>query len=266
LTDIAKFYQVRLNFFNEHDWIFDRELTAELLRAVSCLQPNDQQDIFDYIHLKISNQSTVPSKQVSLPTRMSDFDKSASRVAATRLKHSKASKQMPLRGQDLAVAQKAAGGKELDANSEHIGKCIRQLRKQNHLRQSQLAKLSGVSIDEISRYETGQRRIASPASLKKLAPHLGVPYERLMQAAGYVETIIDRKIFRNHVWRDSDGYLVDVYREPELGKEIRNTGPILELNAPSDKRGSVMRLLEKPTSNAIDENYRALLRRVFESM
>ncbi|GMG80100.1 transcriptional repressor RghR [Bacillus safensis] len=52
---------------------------------------------------------------------------------------------------------------------------------------NQLAMYSEVSAAGISRIENGKRGIPKPPTIKKLAGALKVPYEDMMQAAGYIE-------------------------------------------------------------------------------
>jgi len=68
-----------------------------------------------------------------------------------------------------------------------IGEYIKKLREKRGYTQRQLSYLSKISNTEISRIESGKRKNPSPEILKKLAPHLGVPYEDLMRAANYLK-------------------------------------------------------------------------------
>ena len=63
---------------------------------------------------------------------------------------------------------------------------IKKLRKEQGLSQRELAAKSGISSAEISRIETGDRKKVSPDVLRDIAPVLKVPYEDLMDKAGYV--------------------------------------------------------------------------------
>lgn len=67
-----------------------------------------------------------------------------------------------------------------------IGSYIKNLRETKDISQRQLAHLSGISNTEINRIENGERKNPSPNTLKKLAPHLGVSGEDLMEKAGYL--------------------------------------------------------------------------------
>lgn len=72
---------------------------------------------------------------------------------------------------------------------ESFGKQLRTLREKRHLTVNQLATYSGVSAAGISRIENGKRGVPKPATIKKLADALKIPYEELMQTAGYIETV-----------------------------------------------------------------------------
>ncbi|WP_424163358.1 helix-turn-helix domain-containing protein [Bacillus amyloliquefaciens] len=72
---------------------------------------------------------------------------------------------------------------------ENFGKQLRTLREKRHLTVNQLATYSGVSAAGISRIENGKRGVPKPATIKKLADALKIPYEELMQTAGYIETV-----------------------------------------------------------------------------
>lgn len=67
-----------------------------------------------------------------------------------------------------------------------FGEQLRALRKARHLTVNQLAIYSGVSSATISRIENGKRGIPKPATIRKLADTLKMPYENLMAAAGHI--------------------------------------------------------------------------------
>ncbi len=69
-----------------------------------------------------------------------------------------------------------------------IGSLIKDAREKRGLSQRQLSLLSGISNSEISRIEAGERKNPSPDVLKVLAKPLGLAYEDLMTAAGYLST------------------------------------------------------------------------------
>lgn len=69
----------------------------------------------------------------------------------------------------------------------NFGAYLRALREEKKLSVNQLAMYSEVSAAGISRIENGKRGIPKPPTIKKLAGALKVPYEEMMQAAGYIE-------------------------------------------------------------------------------
>ena len=71
-------------------------------------------------------------------------------------------------------------------NAENFGKYIKRLRNNRNLTLRQLEIKSGVSNSYLSQLENGKRGIPSPDILKKLSLPLGVPYQELMAAAGYL--------------------------------------------------------------------------------
>ncbi|TWM32548.1 HTH-type transcriptional repressor RghR [Bacillus paralicheniformis] len=68
----------------------------------------------------------------------------------------------------------------------NFGYHLRQLRERKKLTVNQLAMYSGVSSAGISRIENGKRGVPKPATIRKLADALKVPYEELMASAGYI--------------------------------------------------------------------------------
>ncbi|MEH7634580.1 helix-turn-helix transcriptional regulator [Bacillus pumilus] len=71
----------------------------------------------------------------------------------------------------------------------NFGAYLRALREEKKLSVNQLAMYSEVSAAGISRIENGKRGIPKPPTIKKLAGALKVPYEEMMQAAGYIEEV-----------------------------------------------------------------------------
>ncbi|MDA1476444.1 helix-turn-helix domain-containing protein [Bacillus changyiensis] len=67
-----------------------------------------------------------------------------------------------------------------------FGNHLRQLRERKKLTVNQLAMYSGVSSAGISRIENGKRGVPKPATIRKLADALKIPYEELMASAGYI--------------------------------------------------------------------------------
>jgi transcriptional regulator with XRE-family HTH domain len=93
-----------------------------------------------------------------------------------------------------------------------FGEFIKNLRTENKLSQRDLAELSGISSAEVSRIETGERKKPSPLSIKAFASCLHIPYEQLLQQAGYMEEVITHEGFIETVYRDDEGHLVDIVR------------------------------------------------------
>jgi transcriptional regulator with XRE-family HTH domain len=75
----------------------------------------------------------------------------------------------------------------------NIGEYIKFLKEEKGLSNTDLANLSGINASYVSRIESGGRN-PSPATLRKLAPHLGTTYENLMKVAGFTKpdlTLVD---------------------------------------------------------------------------
>lgn len=68
-----------------------------------------------------------------------------------------------------------------------FGQQLRELRRARKLTVNQLAVYSGISSATISKIENGKRGTPKPATIKKLATVLKVPYENLMAAAGHIQ-------------------------------------------------------------------------------
>lgn len=68
-----------------------------------------------------------------------------------------------------------------------FGQQLRELRRARKLTVNQLAVYSGISSATISKIENGKRGTPKPATIKKLAAVLKVPYENLMAAAGHIQ-------------------------------------------------------------------------------
>ena len=60
------------------------------------------------------------------------------------------------------------------------GERLRRLRKERLLTQQELSRMTGISQDGISQFETGKRE-AQPGTIKKLAEALGVEPKELMK-------------------------------------------------------------------------------------
>ncbi|OMF14337.1 transcriptional regulator [Paenibacillus amylolyticus] len=71
---------------------------------------------------------------------------------------------------------------------EHaFGPYMKQLREQQGYSINQLAEAAGISNSQISRIENGVRGVPKPATIRKIADALSVPYTEMMKQAGYIE-------------------------------------------------------------------------------
>lgn len=95
-----------------------------------------------------------------------------------------------------------------------FGKYLKQLRTEKPISQRELAYKAGISNAEISRIETGGRQKPSPDVLRAIAPILGVPYEELMDKAGYLNS---RASFVSE-HREAEEKFIDIVT-PQLIKE-----------------------------------------------
>jgi HTH-type transcriptional regulator, competence development regulator len=77
----------------------------------------------------------------------------------------------------------------------NFGQYIKKLRSDNGLSQRDLSAVSGISNAEISRIETGERKNPSYLVLKAISPHLNIPYEKLLQKAGYIDSLEESERF-----------------------------------------------------------------------
>lgn len=68
-----------------------------------------------------------------------------------------------------------------------LGAYIHEKRKEKGLSIRRLAELADISHTEVKRIEDGLRKQTSPQVLRSIAAALGVPYEDLMAAAGYID-------------------------------------------------------------------------------
>ncbi len=68
-----------------------------------------------------------------------------------------------------------------------LGSYIRTKRQEKGLSIRRLAELAEISHTEIKRIEDGIRKQPSPQVLRSIATALGVSYEELMAAAGYID-------------------------------------------------------------------------------
>ncbi|PSR24273.1 MAG: XRE family transcriptional regulator [Sulfobacillus thermosulfidooxidans] len=71
-----------------------------------------------------------------------------------------------------------------------FGKFLREQRQAKHLSLVALAERTATSSSYLSRIERGLRNPPSPAVLRRLAQALDIPYEQLMERAGYLNTTL----------------------------------------------------------------------------
>lgn len=71
---------------------------------------------------------------------------------------------------------------------DHIfGSYLKEIRENKGWSINQLAQAADISGSQISRIENGLRGIPKPQTLRKIAEALDVPYEELMNKAGYLQ-------------------------------------------------------------------------------
>jgi SOS regulatory protein LexA len=75
-----------------------------------------------------------------------------------------------------------------------FGEYFKQLRMNRHITINSLASMSGISASQISRIENGLRGIPKPDTLQKLSTALKVPYEQMLEAAGYLSITDDKML------------------------------------------------------------------------
>lgn len=78
-------------------------------------------------------------------------------------------------------------GVSVNVENPSFGKYLKQLREQKEVSINQLAEAAGISNSQISRIENGLRGVPKPATIRKLADALSVPYAEMMKQAGYLE-------------------------------------------------------------------------------
>lgn len=109
----------------------------------------------------------------------------------------------------------------------NLGTYIRRLRESKKLGVNQLATYSGISAAQISRIETGERKQPRPETIAKLAQALKIPYEVLMEKAGYINQM-DQKSSEdiNTAFYDFDGLSEEekeyLERQLEIFRDLKN--------------------------------------------
>lgn len=135
-----------------------------------------------------------------------------------------------------------------------IGEYIKKLRKEKELSQRDLSALSGVSYPEISRLETGLRKKASPVILKALHPHLGVPYEDLLQKAGYIEEVVDHPGYTEKYYKDENGVLIDVVKQiKEMYEKDSKWANLAYRVTSSDLTGAELDIIKAQTESLLEQ-------------
>ena len=109
---------------------------------------------------------------------------------------------------------------------------------------NQLAMYSGVSSAGISRIENGKRGVPKPATIRKLADALKVPYEELMASAGYISasTVQEARSSYDSIYDIVSQYdledlsLFDSEKWKVLSKRHRKPGQIFRLSRAGSKQ------------------------------
>jgi transcriptional regulator with XRE-family HTH domain len=119
--------------------------------------------------------------------------------------------------------------------AKEFGEYLKGLRLKKKLTIRQLDTYSGVSNSYISQMERGQRGVPKPDILQKLSKPLGVPYEDLMENAGYLN--------KGELLRSSIGAGIIKFDFPE-GIDENNVG-YLALKELDDNRELAYQLSEE---------------------
>lgn len=96
-------------------------------------------------------------------------------------------------------------------NRQKLAQLIIELRNKKGYSQRKLAMVSEVSNSTISRIESATSD-ADPETLRKLAPYLGISYETLMEAAGYIESESNKEYIES---KGEQNQLPDSFETPE---------------------------------------------------
>lgn len=100
-----------------------------------------------------------------------------------------------------------------------FGKLLKDLRKKKKLTLNQLAELSGLSSSYLSRVERGERSISNALLLKQLAPHLGLTFEEIMAAAGFINSKSNKGNIK--YYQEAPPHWKDIIRDPDLDTAIK---------------------------------------------
>lgn len=115
-------------------------------------------------------------------------------------------------------------------NKSEFGIYLKKQREKNNLSVNQLSLYSGVSNAQISRIENGMRGVPKPETISKLAKALKIPYEEMMDKAGYLPdeqqqipswaTYKDKRDFKQMLEEDSELMFDGVPLGPEDRQRI----------------------------------------------
>lgn len=119
-------------------------------------------------------------------------------------------------------------------DSRSFGQYLKSLRLNKRLTLTRLAELTGFSASYLSRIERGERNIPNARLLKAMAPHLGIPAEELLTAAGYLNGT-DRETQKKS---EPPPYWDDIIRDPAIDAVLREIGLLTK----SEKEGLLLYL------------------------
>ena len=152
-----------------------------------------------------------------------------------------------------------------------LGQYIKELRVSKKMSQNELGDLSGVSVSEISRIESGQRQNPSPHILRAIAPYLDIKMEELMSAAGYTTEVIHRGNFEDIVHKDESGKIIDSYRR-KIKKILEKDEDLINVLARAVNKSTpqdietIKKLLEGFTKGGLSEQEKGLLRNLIDTL
>lgn len=97
----------------------------------------------------------------------------------------------------------------------NLGKFIAEHRTAKKLSSRKLAEIANISHTEVHRLENGERKNPSPPVLKSIAHALGVSFEEIMQASGYMDNTSLLPVIKEGIFDTED------LSEQEIS-EVRN--------------------------------------------
>lgn len=152
-----------------------------------------------------------------------------------------------------------------------LGQYIKELRTTLKMSQNELGRLSGISVSEISRIESGQRQNPSPHILRAIAPHLEVSMEALMSAAGYTTEVIQRGRYEDVIHKDESGDIIDSYRR-RIHEILEKDEALINILARAVHKSSeddietIKKLLEGFTNGGLSQQEKNLLRNLIDTL